>query len=641
MTSRPKLILLLVMRSSLFSLKKASLDEEGFVNFPVVSCVEDEISDEVLEKAWNKTLTKQDLNDIEITIILRWAHRNSFVAQLVNSEFDLRPLPFRPGFRLLPHQIECLGWMRQREAMNQKGIKGGIVRFNMGLGKTAMAYSLSLTSAAEEWPTLVVCSKTVLNTWREEHLKFFGALNVKVFLFNKTYLGPKMNDVTLEVLKDYDFVVTTYDTCMSVCRKCPEYIEEILEYGDDHSLMKDKVISIHPREEPTPDPKVKGPALIYEIPWSRVFCDESQRFANPTTQTFRVIMAVYGKYKWCLTGTPIRNYDTDIWAQFRFLGYDGVVSAVEWKKKSSVCFQMHNLQQCIFSMDYKGANIELPPKYEQTLSVTLRDKQRQCYEMVLGMARVAFDQLMAGLCSFSCILAVFIRLRQACIAPFLMTDKSKRSKEKRVKGDEDILVKMNENIGSLGAWVYDRDGTAGAQSAKISLAIDTIARIPVNEKVLVFSSFTSCLDLMEYALEKKYPHIKSVMLDGDTTGEDRQQVLSRFRNDPSVKVFFISYKVGSEGLNLTIAPNVICCEPWWTPAVHNQAIARAWRTGQTKEVKVYNIIAEDTIEQKVLDICHDKDELAEMYLDGSRRKVKKHGGLDKYSIGRILGKWKW
>ncbi len=109
---------------------------------------------------------------------------------------------------------------------------------------------------------------------------------------------------------------------------------------------------------------MKGTAVIYGTPWERVICDESQKLANPKTMTYKCIMAVYGKYKWCLTGTPIRNYETDIWAQLRFCGYKGVERSHDWNRNGQglIAFKDHNLISAIFTMSYDDAQMSLPKK---------------------------------------------------------------------------------------------------------------------------------------------------------------------------------------------------------------------------------------------------------------------------------------
>ncbi len=128
-----------------------------------------------------------------------------------------------------------------------------------------------------------------------------------------------------------------------------------------------------------------------------------------------------------------------------------------------------------------------------------------------------------------------------------------------------------------------------------------------------------------------------MMVDGDVVGRERSDNLDYFRRDARVRALLMTYKVGSEGLNLTKATHCICIEPWWTPAVHTQAEARCWRSGQTQPVTIYNVLVADSIEGRIMTICGEKDELAANYLDGARHRVSAGSGLNKHTLGRILG----
>jgi SNF2 family DNA or RNA helicase len=128
-------------------------------------------------------------------------------------------------------------------------------------------------------------------------------------------------------------------------------------------------------------------------------------------------------------------------------------------------------------------------------------------------------------------------------------------------------------------------------------------------------------------------------MDGDTSGDDRDTILNSFRKGEGKKFvngLFLTYKVGSEGLNLTEATHCVCLEPWWNNAVHNQAVRRCWRVGQTKHINVHNLYVSDSVEDKILDICKRKDGIVSSYLDGADRPLKT-GGLDQHTMARMLG----
>lgn len=606
-----------------------------------------------------RKLDKKSILDFELTELARGACYNDYLAKVLFEVLNYRPLPiisYLPKeqggkrFKLFPHQTKALIFMKEREKMAGRhyGLRGGILKMDMGMGKTLTALTHALISprpsydekhGGDGFPTLIIASKTVMIEWKTNGIERFFDRRVKVLYLHRDYIGNGIETVTRAQVVKYDFVITTYDMCSSVCRK-RAYHEETYELGDSHTLMKDKIVSVHCRNRNQADkPNITGPSIIYTTPWERVICDESQRFANPDTQTYRHIMAVYGRYKWCLTGTPIRNYTTDIWSQLRFCGYNGVERKQVWIRSGFQTMKTHNLTDAILSMDYQGAHIKMPEKNEYDIYVELEGKEKECYERVLKRTRDAYDLMMNGLCDYACILALFTRLRQTAIAPYLLTAESKREKRlTKVQQNDRNAMAMLKDIykGKLSSWVYDKSGKAGIYSKKITEIIHVLRKIPPGEKVLIFSMFTSVLDLVAEACQKRVSELKFVQIDGDTKGTSRQTLLRRFREDKTIQGLFMTYKVGSEGLNLTEATHVICVEPWWTNAVHNQAKARCYRTGQKYDVKVHNIYVKDSIEDKVVQICKEKDEMANIMLDGTGQRLKSTG-LDKYTLGRILG----
>ena len=594
------------------------------------------------KKVDNQEITTDVLCRSDITDVFRGAYYNFYLRKKVEECLNCRPLPLNGKYRLYPHQCEAFAFMRSRENTpfsQTHGIRGGILLMTMGLGKslTALAYSIiaprpphpSEKHGENGYPTLIVASKTVMGEWKTQAFeKFFGG-KLKVLYLHKDFTPLKeIDELTREQIVQYDFVVTTYDVCGCICYK-REFQERCLERGDDSSLHRGKVIAIHTSSRRQADkPFYKGYAVLYGTPWERVIVDESQRFANPKTQTYRYMMALYGKYKWCLTGTPIRNKGTDIWSQLRFCGYRTIDSAIEWSKGGITYMKRHRLNNAILNIDYDIANIKLPPKTIIKKVVNLGGDEDRIYKAILGQVRVAYEKMLDGLLSYACVLALFTRLRQCCIAPYLMTPESKRKKpQKRVE-------KLQIPPGSLSEWIIEKYGTAGILSAKIQTIIEILSSIPRDEKTLVFSSFTSCLDLLVSAVRECLPDFDLVQIDGDVTGIDRQESLLEFRQEKEIRAAFMTYKVGSEGLNLTEATHVICIEPWWTPAIHHQAESRSWRFGQTKEVCVYHVFVENTIEKRIWEICEEKEKLKEMYLEGTEAIIRT--GLDKATLGRIL-----
>jgi len=656
----------------------SSEDDRVFFTKETSSSVEEEVSsDEETSISWNEAanvdpdfadlvnsekLTKKNILNVEMTDLVRGAHYNEYLEKCILDYLGFRPLPLKTRIynsecklvdcKLFPHQVKALTFMREREATNPRlvyGLRGGIIKMDMGLGKSLTAITHSLISVrppCEEkygengFPTLIIASRTVMMEWKSQGFEKFFGKNVKVLYLHGDYLGKSINTITRQMVAKYDFVITTYDVCSSVCREY-KYHEDSLEIGDEHSLMNGKVIAVHCRtRQQSNRPGVVGPSIIYTTPFERVICDESQKFCNPDTKTYHHIMAVYGRYKWCLTGTPIKNVCTDIWTQLRFCGYTGVEKKTDWKRGGYQKMQFHNLTKAILNIDYGGACVKIPPKYEYEIFVSLDSKEQECYDCVSGIAKGVFHEMDAGLVNFASILALLTRLRQCSIAPYLLTKMSKREKgtiAERKKDKEAVDMLKDVYKGTLGGWLHDKEGTAGIRSKKMTQTVDTISKIPEKEKVLIFSMFTSVLDLLADAVNEFLPDFGFVQIDGDIKGLERAKILDDFRRNDKTRGLLITYKVGSEGLNLTEANHVILVEPWWCNSIHSQAKSRCHRTGQKKNVEVHNIYVQNSVEERIIEICKGKEEMAASMMEGTSQVIKRGVGLDKFTLGRILG----
>ena len=518
----------------------------------------------------------------------------------------------------------------------------------MGLGKslTAVVHSLcSIKPSCSEkkgengFPTLVVTSKTVMDEWKSQCFEKFFDERVQVL-----YLHPdvceNLSDVSRSDIVEYDFVLTTYEVCCSAAKKMHS------NQSNKNMSMKRNEIPLRSRSEAN-DPSITGIEILYFTPWERVICDESHRFANPSTAVFRAIIGLYGRYKWGLTGTPIRNHETDLWSQLRFCGYSTIPTPSDWKKYGPDAMILHNLNKAIFSMSYETAGIYLPVKtFHDYFLEDIDKKNYTCYQLVLSRAREIYDSLENGDVSYSQALALFTRLRQCCIAPYLMTTASKREKGNKTEQhlEKETSEKIQRNFGmstKMQKWLKDPLGTAGIKSPKIEKILEILEEIDPKEKVIVFSMFTSALDLLAKAITSTLPKMKYEQMDGDTPSTERLVIRSRFQNDSRFKVLLMTYKVGSEGLNLTAANHVICIEPWWTEAVQDQGISRVWRLGQCRPVHIHRIFIRGTIEDNILEKCRDKNLMAKDMLTASEVSlsdlVKRGAGLDKISMGQILG----
>ncbi len=582
------------------------------------------------------------LAKLNVTEMTRLAWLDSKTAKYIAKGAGYYPFPLRAEHKLFEHQEQCIVWLREREALQQEGVRGGILCLTMGLMKTLIALAHTLTSAPTEEvnPTLVVCSKTVMSVWYEQIDMFFTD-NIRALFFHRDYC-KEIDSVSKEEILTYHFVITTYDVVRG-SYKSGDHEDEICVKGEK-GIHKDKVIAINERQaEQISTHPIFGSNLVHNIAWQRIIADESQKFANPTTILFRAMMALVGKRKLCLTGTPIRNYHTDIWSQLRFLGYTGIKTATEWKRRGAIEYKLRDLVSCVLQLDYSQTKIKLPAKKVVVKEVKLEKMELEMYNYILGLTRKAYHYMVQKLVGYSCVLALFTRLRQCCIAPYLITPQAKRKKGRARRTvnrhEQELLEVVSKLEDEFAKWIYQQDGTAGILSKKIQQVLEIVRELPAGEKIAIFSKFTSCLDLVAKAISTALVERRMVMIDGDVVGRERVLRLRNFREDPTVTIILLSYDVGSEGLSLTSANRVICIEPWWSPAVHKQAVARVWRPGQKKEVTAYVILVKagekSSIEKRIADICEEKRKMAAHYLGGRGGKMGS-GGLNKQTMARIL-----
>ncbi len=316
-----------------------------------------------------------------------------------------------------------------------------------------------------------------------------------------------------------------------------------------------------------------------------VILDEAQSIKNPDSQLARAARVLRGEHRLALTGTPVENHLGDLGSIFEFLnpGMLGDVDALRRLngRAAAAPGELAPLARALrpFMLRRTKAQVlpELPARSEQVLMCRLEGPQRKFYDQLREgyraslLAKVETDGMAR---SAMHVLEALLRLRQAACAPELVTP------------------------------ARAKDG-----SAKLDLLLEQLAEVCAEgHKALVFSQFTSFLTLVRARLDEA--GIVHEYLDGQT--RDRKARVERFQSDPACQVFVISLKAGGTGLNLTAASYVYLLDPWWNPAVEAQAIDRTHRLGQARAVTAYRVIAEDTVEDKILELQRSKRAL----LDG-------------------------
>lgn len=604
--------------------------------------------------------------------ILRRAFDDQALAQRLQSSIPgfSQGIPFKRtvnGRPLMPmpHQKKTFKrlydlYQQYQIKPHRLGLRGTILSAVMGAGKTYMALSYVLSHIPRgptHFPSLFISSKSLMDMWQLDGIEKFieeGTLRVLWMHPNKTKL--KLKSMTRQQLLEYDVVFTTYDYIRGADKRT-NASNDIRVMGRPHTFGEspDRLRYLEKRTRTQAnDPAAIGDMLFFKTPWPIIVTDESQTFNNYKSKTFQAMMSLYGEEHLCLTGTPVRNRDTDIWSLFRWMGYHGVKVPVTRRGSgwSLRLMDRHRLRPSVIHIPHSMLSFTMPKRQDQVYQLEPTPQEAQVNLRFLQEAEDIISKIRTQrfqawkTTQFAQLLYIFTRLRQLSVAPYTLLDQSRpksKSKPKTPKRkitdaqstDED---ESNESVSqrgimgeSLYQWCCDKTGPAGFGSSKIRKTIEIIHATPPQEKVLIFASFTSTLDLLRDALQVH--GIPVVQLDGRT--RDRPAAIRAFRA-PNAKVFLITFPVGGEGLNLTCANHIILLEPWWNNAVMEQAIARAWRFGQRRTVNVHRVIMKRTIEPEIMKICSFKKNLEQAVLTGQAMKETKTTKLNLKTISRII-----
>ena len=420
---------------------------------------------------------------------------------------------------------------------------GGILADEMGLGKTLQSLCVLNMNLKKE-PHLVVCPKSLIYNWENEIKKYFP--NMSVCLINKNQLKRKQKIEELKK-KNYDIVITSYSM---IQKDFEEYIKS-------------------------------------KISFNYMLLDEAQIVKNMKTLSSKAVRTITAKRKVILSGTPLENNLEELYGTFEIImpNYLGTkiefkreyISKIERNDRTTLEMLQAKIRPFILRRTKKQVLKELPDKQIQVVYNQMTNKQTAVYSEVLNRIKIELDEIQRkGEESKSRlkVLSALLKLRQICNHPLLI-DKTLNEEEISAKFDQ-----FNEILREI---------------------------IESDEKVLIFSQFTSMLDIMETEIKNK--KIRYLRLDGQT--QNRQELVDKFNEEEDIKVFFISLKAGGIGLNLTSANNVIIYDPWWNPQAENQAIDRTHRIGQKKSVNVYKFITKNSIEEKILKLQERKGDLFE------------------------------
>ena len=438
---------------------------------------------------------------------------------------------------LRDYQLRGLQWLVK---MTSLGLNGCLAD-DMGLGKTITLIALHLhrQESGAEGPTLVVCPASLLGNWEREIRRFAPGTAVRRFHGTERSLDDAGDG----------FVLTTYGT-MRV-----------------------------------------DTARLGDVEWGRVVADEAQHVKNPRSSTAKALRKIPGATRIALTGTPVENNLSELWAILDWttpglLGTLGEfrtrwAEPIEANHSSEAGERLSRLVRPFLLRRKKtdpGIAPELPPKTETDRPVSLTQEQAGLYEAVVRetMAEIAESD---GMARRGLIMKLLTALRQICNHP------AQYLKDQRATADRSGKLELLDEL------------------------LDTI--LAEDGAVLVFTQYVVMAKLMERHFADR--GIPTQLLHGGTPIPQRETMVRRFQ-DGEVPVFLLSLKAAGTGLNLTRADHVVHYDRWWNPAVEDQATDRAYRIGQTRPVQVHRLIAEGTLEEQIATLLEGKRHLADAVL---------------------------
>ncbi|WP_375385057.1 SNF2-related protein [uncultured Microbacterium sp.] len=456
------------------------------------------------------------------------------------------PVPVPAGFtgELRPYQLDGFHWLA---FLHAHGL-GGILADDMGLGKTAqtlalIAHATKTRETKARAPFLVVAPTSVVSNWTREASRFTPGLRVAEITETRAKSGKALSDAAATA----DIVLTTY---------------AILRLDADEFAGND---------------------------WAGLVLDEAQFAKNPASKVHEAARGIRAPFRLAVTGTPIENNLTELWALFQIVAPGLFPSAREFAEKYRRPIEVghdperlarlrRRVRPFLLRRTKEAVAPELPPKQEQVLEIPLDPRHRRIYDTHLQRERQKILGLVDDLDRNR-----FIVFRSLTLLRML----------------------------SLDAALIDPVGYANVPSAKLDALLEQLEDVVGEDhQALVFSQFTSFLERAAARLDAA--GIPYSYLDGAT--RRRGEVIDGFRRGDA-PVFLISLKAGGFGLNLTEADYVFLLDPWWNPASEAQAVDRTHRIGQDKQVMVYRLVAEGTIEQKVMALKDKKAALVSAVLD--------------------------
>ena len=551
------------------------LEDPGIVNF--LNLLDDlgleNIKDNEVYIDKSKVLYIQEkLKDRNLSFIKGGNVLQEIVGKLLNKEFKRKLVPKALNAELRPYQKEGFKWINE---ITDLGF-GGVLADDMGLGKTLQIIAFLLSQKKSK--SIVVVPTSVIYNWMDEFEKFAPSIRVGLVHGSKSKRD--------KVLRDFKRGLGIKIEEKNLKEKSYEKYDVLLTtYGT-----------------------LKNDEKAYEnLSFDYCIIDEAQNIKNPVAQATLSVKNIKSRCNIALTGTPIENNLMELWSIFDFVMPGYLFTKERFRErfildesnlselKSLITpFILRRLKEDVLS--------ELPEKLEKKYLVEMKGKQKQLYSFYVKAIKNQLNENKSSEKSGRDkinLFAYLIKLREICLDPSLVVP----------------------------------DYTGG--SSKLTVVKEIVKDASESgKKILLFSQFTSVLQKIEEDFKKE--DISYLYLDGGTSAKDRVERVKKFNEDSNIKVFLISLKAGGVGLNLTSASVVIHFDPWWNPAVEDQATDRAHRFGQENKVEVIKLVAKDTIEEKIVLMQEDKRELIQSLMDGKTMDGKVLKRLTEEEISKLF-----
>ncbi|KAG7095691.1 hypothetical protein E1B28_006405 [Marasmius oreades] len=452
------------------------------------------------------------------------------------------------------------------------------------------------------------------------------------------------------------------------------------------------------KDTPRSGAKTKVKDALFRVKWFRVVLDEAHNIKNRNTNGAKACCELESKFRWALTGTPMQNDVAELFSLLKFLRIKpfndwerfNTQIAKPVKSGRGANTAMKRLQVVLKNTMLRRrkddtingkALVELPKRTINIISCPFSESERQFYSELEGKMETVLDKLNEDAhrsgraqASYISVLLLLLRLRQACNHPILVSSDYKsdldavesRGAKNNDVGDTDAddlaaafgqlgvtkkcqvctieITPVNstgklegqcDDCASLTLQTRNQISTKG-DSAKIRMILELLNKVDERsggtEKTIIFSQFTSMLNLVEPWLRNA--GYKFVRYDGTMKPPQREETLNIIKTNPNIRVILISFKAGSTGLNLTCCNNVILVDLWWNPALEDQAFDRSHRYGQKKDVNIYKLKVDETVEDRILELQEKKRELARAALSGDKIKNMRLGMDDLLALFR-------